>query len=67
MCVCSAFSCCCFVLLQTETHFVALAGLEFTKIHAPVPQGDIFKINHRYFCFKILVVRAGEMVQWESA
>lgn len=37
----------CFVLLQTKIHFVALVGLEFTKIRAPVPQGDIFKINHR--------------------
>lgn len=44
MCVCG---CCCFVLLQTKIHFVALVGLEFTKIRAPVPQGDIFKINHR--------------------
>lgn len=44
MCVCVIVVLFCFVLLQTETHFVAL---EFTKIHVPVPQGDIFKINHR--------------------
>ena len=37
----------CFVLLQTKIHFVALAGLEFTKIHIRVRQGNIFKINPR--------------------